>query len=142
MIPATPSLEAARKAIFARFEAVGEDPARLNQIDQTVVAVYGAQGVIDNGGLQFFFENDWPGTPPYSFFVDAYRRIGALTVAELLERAVRRFPFAEPHKQQQLRREFMASLAAEDDFFGEAACGDPVVWQRLEEYVRDSAQQP
>jgi hypothetical protein len=140
MIPATPSLDAARDAIFARFAAAGEDPARLPEIDQTVVAVYGAQGVIDNGGLKFFFENDWPGNPPYSLFVEAYRRVGAVGVAELLDRAIRRFPFAEPHKHQELRLDFMASLDEEDEFFGEAACGDPIVWERLEEYVRDNVQ--
>jgi len=138
MIPKTPSLDAARDAVFARFEAAGEDPARLPETDQTVVAVYGAQGVIDNGGLKFFFENDWPGSPPYSLFVEAYRRIGAAGVAGLLERAVSRFPFAEPHQHQELRREFMESLDESDDFFGEAACGDTLVWERLEEYVRDN----
>ena len=142
MIPATPRLDAARDAIFARLAAVDKDPARLPEVDQTVVAVYGAQGVIDNGGLQYFFENDWPSRPSYSLFIDAYRRIGAVAVAALIEQAVRRFPFAEPHKNQELRREFMESLAEGDAFFGEAACGDPIVWVRLEEYVRDNVRQP
>ena len=136
MIPATPSLDAARDAIFDRFEAVGKNPARLGVVDQTVVAVYGAQGVIDNGGLKFFFESNWPGTPPYTLFIEAYSRIGAVEVAGLLDQAVRRFPFAEPHTDQERRLQFMASLAEDDEFFGEAACGDTLVWTRLEEYVR------
>ena len=137
MRSATPHLDAALNTVFARFADVGEDPSRLNEADQTVVAVYGAQGVIDNGGLKYFFENNWPGTPPYALFTNAYRRIGAVEVADLLDQAASRFPFPEPHKHQERRREFMAALDEGDEFFGNAACGNAGVWKRLEEYVRD-----
>src|SRR5262245_13212256 len=136
MRSATPSLDATLERVFARLADVGDDPSRLNEADQTVVAVYGAQGVIDNGGLKYFFENNWPGTPPYALFTNAYHRIGAIEVARLLDQAAGRFPFPEPHKHQELRREFMETLDEHDDFFGNAACGDLVVWERLEEYVR------
>ena len=141
MTPATPHLDAERDTIFDRFTAVGEDLSKTSERDRTIVAVYGAQGVIDNGGLKYSCENNWPGTPAYRVFVDAYRRVGAGPVADVLERAVARFPFPNPHAQQELRLEFMASLDDSDPFFGEAACDRSDVWGRLEDYVRSSAQQ-
>lgn len=137
----TPNLDATLEAILARLADVGDDVSRLSAADRTVVAVYGAQGVIDNGGLRFFFENNWPAKPPYALFIDAYLRIGAVEVAGLVDRAARRFPFPEPHKHQERRREFMGALDEHDEFFGDDACGDERVWERLEEYVRDSSRQ-
>src|ERR687890_591346 len=71
-------------------------PARL----RTVVLVHAAQGIIDNGGVQYFFESDFPGQPPYSVFVDAYHTIGAEDEAQALADAVKLFPFANPHRFQ------------------------------------------
>src|SRR4026209_325238 len=55
------------------------------------IRVYSAQPVIDNGGFVYFFENDWPGNPPYSSFSEAYREIGATDVADWIDRAARLF---------------------------------------------------
>jgi hypothetical protein len=38
---------------------------------QVLVLVNSAQGILDNGGLQYFLESDWPANPPYSCFLDA-----------------------------------------------------------------------
>ena len=76
----------------------------------TVWAVEQAQGIIDNGGLQYFFENDWPKNPSYSVFVEAFRRIGAVEAADCIQDAVEMFPFKSPHLDHQMRREFLSSL--------------------------------
>ena len=54
---------------------------------RTVVLVHGAQGVIDNGGLRYFFEADFPGKPDYGLFVEAYGAIGAEDAARVLAEA-------------------------------------------------------
>ena len=62
-----------------------------------VWAIEKAQGTIDNGSFQYFFEMDWPGKPPYSIFIEAFREIGAIEAAECFEAAVNEFPFENPH---------------------------------------------
>jgi hypothetical protein len=93
----------------------GEDsprwrPSRLSPPLFTVWAVEKALGVILNGGSQYFFENDWPEKPPYSVFVEAFRRVGSLESAGCLEDAVQMFPFDDPHLDYRKRREFMETL--------------------------------
>jgi Domain of unknown function (DUF4375) len=89
-----------------------EDWDPLSQAEPlvTVWAIYQAQGVIDNGGLQYFFENDWPRNPPYSVFIGAYRAVGANEAADCLEEAVRLFPRVDPEADLEMRRDFMDSM--------------------------------
>lgn len=119
---------------------------RLPEQIRTVLLVVQGQGVIDNGGLQYFFEADWPGCPDYGVFVDAYRAIGATAEADALRRAVALFPFAEPHKHAKMRNDFMDRFKASDKskvFHGEGPfgpitdllCGNKNVWRCLDAYV-------
>ncbi len=64
---------------------------------QTVLLIGTAQGVLDNGGLRYFFESDFPGRPSYETFADAYARIGAQQCADAIRQAAARFPFSDPH---------------------------------------------
>lgn len=76
---------------FARLAELGGDPDALPDAARTLVVVSCAQGIIDNGGLEYFFESDFPGEPPYAMFVEAYRLIGASSAADCIERAVAMF---------------------------------------------------
>ncbi|HSI12081.1 MAG TPA: DUF4375 domain-containing protein [Chthoniobacter sp.] len=96
----------------------------------TVWAVEKAVGVICNGGSQYFFENDWPDKPPYSVFVEAFRRIGSAESADCLEEAVAMFPFDAPHLHYQKRREHM-------DFLREREGTEISVLDRLGERIMD-----
>jgi hypothetical protein len=138
--PDTPALDRAIKVAVRRLSRVGGNPRRLDVPDQTIIAVYGAQGVIDNGGFQYFFENNWPGRPPYSFFSDAYRRIGAPDAARRIDKAVSMFPFPRPQLSQRRRRAFMRSLPEPQAFDRlDRVCGDASIWRKLEQYVRAHA---
>jgi hypothetical protein len=55
------SIDQAVELASRHLRRVGGDPRRLSEPARTLVLVYGAQGVIDNGGFRYFFENDWPG---------------------------------------------------------------------------------
>ena len=58
---------------FALSKAEGRsDINQLHDPIRPVVLVHAAQGMIDNGGLQYFFEADFPGNPPYSLFSISY----------------------------------------------------------------------
>jgi hypothetical protein len=129
-------LDRASDEAFARLEAVGGDLAALPIPIQTVVVIYSAQGVIDNGGLEYFYENDWPGQPAYSSFSDAYRRIGAVEAAECIERTASLFPFAEPHRYEGWRRRFLErGSPPEFRTLSDRICGDETVWEKLAAYV-------
>jgi hypothetical protein len=103
------------------------------------IQVHSAQGIIDNGGLQYFFECNWEGNPPYSSFVDAYRTIGAKEAADALERAAGLFGFPNPHLDAARRSTRMEELWAEA--YGEFAecdgvlCGNEEVWEQLGRFV-------
>jgi tetratricopeptide (TPR) repeat protein len=124
------------------------DPLQLPEPLRTVFLVQGAQGIIDNGGLQYFFGRDWEGQPPYSIFVDAYRTIGAKAEADALAAAIASFPFSDPHKDQDRRREFMDQFLLKADgtrhrpdspFERYDICGSDTVWRLLADYVQAHA---
>src|SRR4051794_17041806 len=93
-------LERASDYAFSRLKEAGNRPSDLALPLQTVVVISSAQGIIDNGGLEYFYESDFPGNPPYSFIAEAYRRIGAVGAAECIEKTASMFPFPEPHRHE------------------------------------------
>jgi len=123
--------------------------AALPERVRTVIMVDAAQGVIDNGGLQYFFEMDFPDKPPYSDFINAYRRIGAVDAAAAMERAVALFPLKEPHLHVSKRNKFMDSFKnKEGDEINspftpltDLLCGNKNVWRQLEAFIERNAKQ-
>jgi hypothetical protein len=122
---------------FNELERAGKDSSKLPVPLQIVVLITHAQGIIDNGGFRYFFENDMPGSPKYSVFSDAYRQIGAVKAADLLDLAVNLFPFDDPHSFPVKRNQYMDSLDESDELFviGDQVCGDETIWQQLESYI-------
>jgi hypothetical protein len=131
------ALDKASDKVFAALDELGGDLRALPVPQQTVAVIYAAQGVIDNGGFKYFFEADWPNNPPYSMFIDAYRRIGAVGAAECFERAIAMFPLPDPHMNRELRNLFMDDLPEKHEFFelGFKVCGDQAIWDKLADYV-------
>ena len=70
-------LDAAIDFAHARMADAGNDLSQLPFEMQTVIRIETMQGIIDNGGLQYFYENDFPDNPPYSQFVDDLLRLNA-----------------------------------------------------------------
>jgi hypothetical protein len=106
---------------------------------RTVALVQAAQGIIDNGGLEYFFEMDFPQNPPYSTFVDAFREIGFDAVAKCIEASAGMFPFPHPHLCEAQRQVWLVSIEENErhEFarLSCRACGDKEVWEKLAEYV-------
>lgn len=140
-------LDSASDFAFAELKRHGKEPSSLPVPLRTVVIVYSAHGIIDNGGLQYFFEADFPGNPPYSVFVDAYRAIGAEAEATALAEAVKLFPFEEPHLHMGRRDEFLGQFEhgggdrtdSPLEPFTNTICGSEAVWQLLASYVANHA---
>ncbi len=128
---------------FAELKRLGGKPDHLPEPLRIVVIIISAQGVIDNGGLQYFLEEDFPNNPPYSVFVDAYRTIGVGAAADAIAAAVALFPFSEPHLFKKKRNEFLDSFNDEDDEpvdspfepLSDQLCGNQTIWQALDAYV-------
>jgi hypothetical protein len=132
-------LDKASDYAFARLKEVGGDVSRLPMPLQTVVVIYSAQGVIDNGGLEYFYESDFDGTPEYSFFVNAYRRIGAESAAACIEESAAMFPFGQPHLHEAKRQQWVDGVRDDENHMfvklSRKICGDQAVFLELAEYV-------
>jgi hypothetical protein len=93
------------------FEAL-DKVQRVELLDQpchTVVIVYSAWGIIENGGFEYFFESNFPDDPPYDVFTEAFRNVGLDEIALRFSTLVSSFPFSDPHKYPQKRQEFLGS---------------------------------
>lgn len=106
---------------------------------QTVLAIYAAQGIIDNGGLEYFFESDFDDSPPYEYFVKAFRRVGAEHAADCIETAAKMFPFSNPHLYESKRRQWLESIRDHEGHqfkrLSNAVCGDSTAFLKLVDYV-------
>jgi hypothetical protein len=123
---------------FALLEGVGNNPSKLHLPAQTVVVIYSAQPVIENGGLEYFYERDWPHNPPYSLFASAYGRIGAIEAAECIEKTSLMFPFKAAHRHRPRRERFIEREAPpEFRTLSARICGDRSVRDKLARYVEN-----
>jgi hypothetical protein len=90
------------------FFAAGQDYSKLPVEMSNFLHVYSAQGAIDNGGFNYFFQNDWPEKPSYSVFILAYHSIGCHAVADALSKIVALFPFKDPQLYCKKRRQYIS----------------------------------
>jgi hypothetical protein len=91
--------------------------AHLSPARQVFVRIYVGQPIIDNGSLPYFFGSDFPDSPDYSVYSDAYRAIGADDVGGDLDAAVALFPFSAPHLDLEARKRYIQEHCA--DYKGE-----------------------
>lgn len=133
------SLDECYDHALTRLTEAGGDLDALPLPLQTLLIVESAQGIIDSGGLEFFYEADFPGNPPYSAFVEAYRLIGAEPAARCIEATAAMFPFEEPHLFQELRELWLDKLrwlpGSEFARMSAQVAGDASVWRKLADYV-------
>lgn len=124
----------------SRLGATGGDMQALPLPLQTLLIVEMAQTLIDAGGLEYFYEADFPNNPAYEVFVQAYRRIGAESAADCIEASASMFPFAEPHFFEALRQVWLEKMRVDPHFagLGERISGDASVWEKLSQYVRQN----
>jgi hypothetical protein len=134
-------LERARNLAFEKLDAAGGNIAQLEEPHRTVALIYSAQGVIDNGGLIYFFESDWPGNPSYSLFADAYRRIGCLAAADAILLAADSFGLPHPERDRAARNAFMDRFHGSDsndtvEYWDDPICSDEQVWTNLAKWIQ------
>lgn len=135
-------LDETRQIAFEKLAEAGNRMEELEEPFKTVAIIYSAQGVIDNGGMVYFFENDWENHPSYSFFADAYERIGRVDAAIALRDAVKSFDVPDPERNRKARGEYME--AHQERFNGmvwdDCICGDKKVFADLANWVRSHSE--
>ena len=135
-------LTSAASVASEHLDAAGGSIQDLDEPYRTFLAVWSAQGLIDNGSMTHFFESDFPGNPSYSVFIDAYRQIGADNAAICLEKAVVSFPFDHPERQIDKRKEFMDAHYDEKKFtvgfWDHSFAGEETVFEKLLSYVESN----
>ncbi len=132
--------QAAWKYAISELKKCGGAEHKLPVELQTVLAINNVQGIIDNGGLHYLFESDFHNKPPYQYFVDAYRRIGAERCADALQSAVSLFQCDAPHLDCEHRNNCLSRWSGLEGhpFWSLDSSFDSesdVVWQLAEEYV-------
>ena len=132
-----PNLDAAIDLALERLQQAGGDPRGLSAPMRTVALIASAQGVIDNGGLRFFLENDWPGQPPYGLFVEAFRTIGATAEAQAIGAACEAVDREQPERQREARLAFLAEAGSAERFAAWEASMVSDVWALLARYVQE-----
>ena len=118
--------------------SASQDIEKLSKPVSTLLLVYSAQEVIDNGGYEYFFESIWTNNPPYSKFINAYHEIGCEKQAIDFNRVALSFPFENPHLNESAREKYINDNYDEGEFkvigWGDALCGDEEVWTKLKKY--------
>ncbi|HYH68783.1 MAG TPA: DUF4375 domain-containing protein [Urbifossiella sp.] len=69
----------------------GADVSLLTDEERTVYLVWGALGVIGNGGFRYLFESSIRGDPHYSLTRQAFEAIGCFEAAEAFRQALTAF---------------------------------------------------
>ena len=89
------------------------DLSELLPVHRHFLLVYTCQPVVQIGGIQYFFEADWPGCPAYEQFSESFQHIGAYKASSLVTQAIALFPFANPHLHRLERVEFLRASCVE-----------------------------
>ena len=134
-------LDQLSREAFERVDQLGNDPMLLDEPWKTIVLIHSAQGVIDNGGFAYFFENDWPHFTPYEEFARAYDRIGKSESGTALRDAVSAMGLESPEHSLEARRHYIATnqIDARGRIKGwdeAAVVGDSTVWAALAAWIR------
>jgi hypothetical protein len=134
-------LDLAVEGLYRELNLSDNDLSKLPEVTRPIALLYMFQGMVDNGGFRYPMETDFPGNPPYSEFVEAYRRIGAEDAAVALNQAVALFPFQHPERDAEARNRYFESLG-DDEFehsefnqLSDRVCGDKKIWELMDEYV-------
>ena len=129
----------ALKFALARMKEADESILSLPLPLQTIIVVEAAQSIIDNGGLEYFYESNFVGTPDYGVFVSAYRRIGAEAAATCIAATAAMFPFDDPHLHETKRSRWLGHVRGNERHpFGQLsqkAASDETVFPKLEQYI-------
>ena len=100
----------------------------FSDTDKPVIYLVAATGIIENGGLRYFYENDFPDGVSHAEIAGCYRNIDMEKVAQLIEKSVAYFPSGHPQPDLDIRNNFLDAASLNEaldgidaDLFSETA---------------------
>jgi hypothetical protein len=89
------------------------DISKCKDADRTVILVWHASGIIDNGGFQYLFEGNFKGDPHFAKTGEAFKTIGATKCAEAIQEALDLFPQSKPPANADQRLKLYQAVSQE-----------------------------
>lgn len=77
-------------SIIRRVTSKGFNPREASWVHKVCVMLHAAQGIIDNGGFEYFFESPFDSDPVMEDFPEVFETVGAHSSAEAVREAIRR----------------------------------------------------
>lgn len=130
--------------IEATFDSLTTKLPKLSEAQKPVVYLVTAQGIIENGGLRYFLESDFPHGVSHAEVAACFRNIGMTKAHEIILSSLEIFPDFKPQADLAMRSELLesdnsaASLGRLDaQIFSEMASFEKI----LANYIRSNLDQ-
>ncbi len=81
----------------------GFDSSKNEEVEVVLIVALSACGVLENGGLVYFFENDFPEGFTHSKVADVFEKVGLHLVSEIITKAISFLPentFTQPEAKR------------------------------------------
>jgi hypothetical protein len=110
-------------------------------LERVIMLIWQSGRMIDAGGFEYFFRNEFEGDPDFSITADSYRVAGIDRSYEAFQAAFRLFPGGTvPHDPQERNRLYeMANLSAREGLNRTILYDDRVRAKKLAEFIRKNA---
>jgi Domain of unknown function (DUF4375) len=103
-----------------------------------VYLTYAPTEVLQNGGFQYFFENDWVGIKNYNDFHNAYLEIDCPIMADLILKVIKKFSGCNIMDRKS-REDCMSNMGVmewareyDDTFYA----NDNVIYEKIYKYIK------
>jgi Domain of unknown function (DUF4375) len=119
------------------------DVSKCDEKEETVMLVWHASGIIDNGGFQYLFEGSFNGDPDFARTAKAFKAIKAKKCAAAVGEALALFPGSKPPANIEKRLQTYQSVGAskrgaiDEKFFSESK----EIRTYLARYIRDNSEE-
>ena len=103
-----------QEIVFSLFDWIQEKNCINDKVGKTILMVLTSNGIFGNGGLRSFFESDFEDGTSHKDFIKAYKYIGAIQTAGIIEKTLVLFPGNVPQQDLSKRNLFLANNFVEE----------------------------
>lgn len=113
---------------------------KYSETERVVMLTWHASGIVDNGGFEYLFADDFPGDPGFRLTLAAFETLGVERALSAFREALALFPRSNPHPNPEKRMRLFkkASEAAREEINRKfwSAGRDKEIEKRLASYIR------
>ncbi len=103
------------------FDCALQNSRRPSATELLILSLVTAHGILDNGGLVYFFESDFEGDVTHAQIASMYEEIGMGGLATLLRSGLAVFPGGLPHGDVEERRCYLSQPAVQEELYSSNA---------------------